>query len=98
MNGSALENKFVRTTMRLFDAIFLSIFFSRVHATLSHSVGRSVCQLVCRSVAECSEHATYGDRPCFHFCPTKLKLILFYKRPLFLAEPGRPYENPKFDS
>ena len=32
------------------------------------SVGRSVCLSVglsvCWSVAECSEHATYGDRPC----------------------------------
>ena len=24
-------------------------------------------------------------------------LILFYKQPLFLAEPGRAYENPKYE-
>ena len=37
--------------------------------SISHSVGRSVCWLVCQSVdlsvAEGSEHATYGDRPCY---------------------------------
>ena len=27
----------------------------------------------------------------------KSTLILFYKQPLFLAEPGRAYENPKFE-
>ena len=31
------------------------------------SVGRLVCWSVGRSVAECLEHATYGDRPCSYF-------------------------------
>ena len=36
-------------------------------------VGRSVGLSVCRSVAEGSEHATYGDRPCFS-CKAKQNL------------------------
>ena len=46
-----------------------------------HSVGRSVCRLVCLSVAEDSEHATDGDRPCsdiHYFCHCWLLLLIYF--------------------
>ena len=37
-----------------------------LHCVISHSVRRSVCRSVRLSVAEGSEHATYGDWPCLN--------------------------------
>ena len=37
---------------------------TQLYKPLCWSVCRSVCRLVGRSVAEDSEHATYGNRPC----------------------------------
>ena len=45
------------------------VLYSRAGNSISYSVGRSVDWLMCwsvgRSVAEDSEHATYGNRHCF---------------------------------
>ena len=52
---------------------------------MNHSVGRSVC----RSVAECSKHATYGDWPCFSLSSFSLpqrSLMLFFPPSLAFSE------------
>ena len=45
-------------------------------ALTRNSVSRFVSQSVCPSVAEDSEHATYGDWPCFNIDPRQFFYLL----------------------
>ena len=49
---------------------------TRLYKPLGRSVGPSVHLFIARSVADCSKHETYGDRPCFshQYGLTRLKL------------------------
>ena len=53
----------------------------RVQLEEEFTIGRGVCGIIGRRYLALETNT----------------LILFYKQPLFLAEPGRAYENPKFE-
>ena len=68
-----------------------------MHATLQAtlSAGLSVGRSIGLSVAECSEHATYGDRPCFCFFFISITLpIKMRPTPVQNQRPGTSADVP----